>query len=273
MIPLKCPVCGKALTKNECTLRCERNHSFDLAKQGYVNLLMSNQSSKKRHGDDKLMVKARQDFLNKGYYQPILNGAVSLIKEVTPTSPVLLDAGCGECWYTHGLYCALQNAGFVPEILGVDISKEALIFGARRSKELQLAVASVSNLPVMDESVDILLNFFSPFTPEEYHRVLKKGSWFLRAVPMENHLFSLKKAVYDTPYRNDPVSLETDSFKIVKTMEIRDVIMLNTREDIQNLFSMTPYYYKTGIKDQEKLRTLSSLATELEVQLVLYQKG
>ena len=63
-----CPVCNSVLTELESMFKCENNHCFDKAKQGYVNLLMSQQSSNKRHGDDKLMVKSRRDFLGNGYY-------------------------------------------------------------------------------------------------------------------------------------------------------------------------------------------------------------
>ena len=272
MISLKCPVCGQTLTKLDRTLKCSSNHSFDIAKQGYVNLLMSNQSSKKHHGDDKLMVKARYDFLDLGLYTPILNGAIKLLLPISGASPKILDAGCGECWYTAGILSTLKEQGKAPDILGVDISKDALIYGAKRSRDITLAVSSVSNLPVHDESIDILLNFFAPFTPDEYRRVLKPGGYFLRAIPLERHLYSLKKAVYDNPYLNDEIKLETDGFSIAETLDINESITLKSCDEIKNLFSMTPYYYKTGVKDQEKLNSLSYLETELSVRLVLYKK-
>ena len=69
-----CPICGEELELEEKGLGCKKNHRFDLSKEGYVNLFLSQQSKQKRHGDDKAMVRARKDFLEKGYYRPLLDG-------------------------------------------------------------------------------------------------------------------------------------------------------------------------------------------------------
>ena len=50
MVNLRCPVCAGALEKRAGASRCPKNHSFDIAKSGYVNLLLN--SSQGHHGDD-----------------------------------------------------------------------------------------------------------------------------------------------------------------------------------------------------------------------------
>ncbi|MBE6948877.1 MAG: methyltransferase domain-containing protein [Ruminococcaceae bacterium] len=270
MINLICPVCGCELNKIGNSLKCDKNHSFDIARQGYVNLLMSNKSSLKHHGDDKLMVKARSDFFEKGYYAPLREGVISAVMKQAKKNVCVLDSGCGDCWYTEGVYKALGDAGMNPTVMGIDISKDALIAGRKQCRELTLCVASASKLPVKTESADIVLNIFSPLEADEYSRVLKKDGVLIRAVPMEKHLWSLKQAVYDKPYENPPVDTALNGFELVDTIEVRERIKLTSTEDIQNLFKMTPYYYKTGVKDQYKLTELDYLETELEVMILSY---
>ena len=108
--------------------------------------------------------------------------------------------------------------------------------------------------------------------PAEFARVLAPGGWLLRALPMERHLWELKAAVYDTPYENPPVDDAAEGFLPVSARQLRGTIELPTNEDVQNLFLMTPYYYKTGAKDQQKLARIDSLSVTTEFALVLYQK-
>ena len=93
-----CPVCGKALSGDK-TFKCENNHSFDKNKHGYLNLLMSNASASKRHGDDKLMVLARSEFLEKNYYAPVREALLTALRQQAKNGMRILDAGCGEGWY------------------------------------------------------------------------------------------------------------------------------------------------------------------------------
>ena len=116
-----CPVCKGALALTEKTFKCPSNHCFDVSKFGYVNLLMSQQSSLKRHGDDALMVKARREFLGKGYYSQLREGLCNSIKNVLPSNPVIIDVGCGEGYYTSEI-AQCNN----PSVFGIDISKDAL---------------------------------------------------------------------------------------------------------------------------------------------------
>lgn len=270
---LICPVCETELKKNGNSLKCTRNHTFDIARHGYVNLLMSNKSALKHHGDDKLMINARRDFLDKGYYIPIRSAIIQSVMKYAKENIRIIDCGCGDCWYTEGIYSTLSDKGLAPSIVGIDISKEALIAGGRRCRNLTLCVATASRLPVKTGAADVLLNIFSPLAAEEYSRVLDQNGILIRAVPMEDHLWKLKQAVYDVPYKNPPVETGLNGFELIDSIEVRDKIILTSNTDIQNLFKMTPYYYKTGKKDQLKLSALNTLETELEIMILCYRKS
>ena len=167
---------------------------------------------------------------------------------------------------------AVESAGKRGALLGVDISKTALQYAAKRSPDLTLCVASCAHLPVGDGSVDEVLNIFSPFVPEEFARVLRRGGYLLRAYPLREHLWELKALIYDTPRDNPPTPLETEGFTLLETREVRDRIHLPCNEDIQALFRMTPYYYKTGAKDQAKAAQAQTLDVALAFGLAIYRK-
>ena len=157
MLKLKCPVCGGLLEQTDRTLRCERSHSYDVARQGYVNLLMSNKSSAKRHGDDRLMVVSRQEFLDTGHYDCLRDGLCSLAVQLCEGEVSLLDAGCGEGFYTSAVRSALEESGRVCRAGGVDISKEAVAAAARRDKSLTLAVAGILAVGILMASTSVRL--------------------------------------------------------------------------------------------------------------------
>ena len=270
MLDFCCPVCKETLAPDGRTYKCINNHCFDCARQGYVNLLLSNKSKNKRHGDDKLMIEARTQFLNTDAYKPLCDLMCGLLKKHLPQNASVLDAGCGDCYYTEKIAAALAEKN--ADIIGVDISKSALIAAAKRSKSIRLAVASVFSIPVADNSCDAVLNVFSPFAPEEYRRILKNGGILLRVIPLENHLFSLKKAVYDNPLKNPEENTQTDGFVLAESRELKYSLTLSSNEQIENLFRMTPYYYKTSRSDQQKLENINRLTTEIEFSVLVYKK-
>lgn len=269
----KCPVCGGLLDRQEKTLKCENNHCFDLAKQGYVNLLQSQKSSKKRHGDDSLMIKARQDFLEKGYYSCLRRSVGEMLLKFRKDEMTVADLGCGECWYTAEFYRLLSEQGIKAEICGIDISKQALIYGAKRCPQLQLAVASTADIPLPDFSCDAVISIFAPCTESEILRVLKSDGVWIKAFPLERHLMGLKSEIYEKPYENKVDRNAPDGFIIAEKSEIKDRITLDSSENIMNLFKMTPYYYKTGIEDQKKISVKNSLETEIEFGIYAYIKA
>ena len=189
----RCPICASPLLREEKTYRCEKNHSYDLSKEGYTHLLPPNRKHSAAPGDDKGMAAARREFLSKDYYRPLKEALCALALTHTGDSPALLDTGCGEGYYTSAVYRALADAGKTPRMAGTDISKFILRYAAKREKEIEWAVASSYHLPVEDKSIDLLLNCFSPLALEEFQRVLKPGGTFLYVVPAAKHLWELKE--------------------------------------------------------------------------------
>lgn len=270
MVRLVCPVCGEELVHRAAAYACARGHSFDIARSGYVNLLLN--SSRGHHGDDKLMVRARRAFLDKGYYDAFIEAVAGAAAQFAPQSALVLDAGCGEGIYSAAVLRALDRAGKAGELLGVDISKAALQYAAKRPAEMTLCAASCAHLPVADGSADVVLSIFSPFVPMEYARALKRGGTLLRAYPLREHLWELKALIYDTPRDNPPTPLEAEGFRLIETREVRGRIHLASGEDIMALFQMTPYYYKTGARDQARAAQAQELDVGLAFGLAIYER-
>lgn len=267
-----CPVCGSALERGEKTLSCENGHSFDIAKKGYVNLLLSQKSKEKRHGDDTAMIAARRDFLDLGYYLPLCKATTEAVLSCAKDGDALLDLGCGECYYTEAVMREAKAREISLRALGIDISKDALIYGAKRCREIELAAASIFSLPVADGSIDVIMNMFAPCAANEFARVLKKGGRMIHVYPREKHLFELKKAIYDTPYENDVETAVLDGFHLISEKRLTYTFDLKTQDEIHKLFMMTPYYYKTSKTGQERAAALTSLSTTADFAIAEYEK-
>ncbi len=270
MFSFICPVCGEKLEKAEKTYFCKNKHCFDIAKSGYVNLLMSSQKDK-QHGDDKEMVRARADFLNLGFYDKLSEKVCEYVLKYSGAIPLIIDAGCGECKYTCDIMAYLADKRKDFAVVGVDISKEALSLAKRRQEKPYLAVASVASIPCEDECADVLVNIFAPFVASEFARVIKKDGVIIRVYPLARHLWQLKELVYDTPYENPVSDMEEAGLVIEEKAEVRYETEL-CGEEIMSLFTMTPYFYRTRQEDRDKLLSVKSLKTELDFGIVIYKK-
>lgn len=268
----QCPVCGEPLVREERSYRCPNRHSYDIAKEGYTYLLPPNQKHSAAPGDDKGMAAARRDFLSKGYYAPLKDALCEQIISRTGHSPAILDTGCGEGYYTAGIYQALTAVGKTPQVAGTDISKFILRHAAKREKNIEFAVASSYHLPLADQSVDLLLNCFSPLALEEFLRVLKPGGYFLYVVPAAEHLWEMKQVLYDEPYPNEEKETPYEGFSYEAIVPVDAVITLENQADIHALFQMTPYYWKTPKAGAERLAALASLQCRISFRIHIFKK-
>lgn len=266
-----CPLCAAPLERGERAYSCPGGHSYDIAREGYVHLLPANKMHSKAPGDDKEMAAARNRFLSGEHYAHLKDALRALALEHTGNAPAVLDSGCGEGYYTAGVHEALMAAGKRPHTAGVDLSKPSLKHAARRERGAEFAVASVYHLPVGDGSVDLLLNCFSPLAQAEFLRVLKPGGVFLYVVPAPDHLWELKEVLYEHPYQNPEEAIAYVGFDYLEIRTAERVLALGG-QDIQDLFRMTPYAWKTPKEGAERLLALDTLKVRAEFRVHVFRK-
>ena len=257
-----CPVCGKPLHQAAQTWQCPNRHSFDIAKKGYVNLLTTAKHNPKNAGDNRDMIGARTAFLDRDYYRPLAEKAAAILQmQLSGTdTPMLIDSGCGEGYYTCIYAEHLPHA----QIYGIDLSKNAIAHCMTRVHKAGLqnchfAAASSFALPFPDASADAVISTFAPVSNDEYARVLKGGGKLIVVSPSARHLFELKEVLYDVPYENKPNHYGLHSFTFTDTLIYEYQAELTSNADILNLFSMTPYCYKTAKESTDQLAALQSL--------------
>lgn len=267
----RCPICRGALRRESRRYVCADGHSFDIAREGYVNLLPANHQHSKNPGDDREMAAARTRFLDGGWYAPLRDTLCRLVAEQTGEGPRLLDAGCGEGWYTCELARAAAAKG--GRTIGVDLSKPAVRKAARRCPGTELAVASVYRLPLRDHSVDAVVACFSPLATEEFRRVLRPGGRFFYVVPGPRHLWELKKVLYERPYENEEKEEAYPGFQYVDVVPVETRFALTQRQAIQDLFQMTPYYWKTPKDGADRLAALETLELTASFKIHVFRRG
>lgn len=266
-----CPKCQNKLSVlPDGRAVCLQGHSYDRSKEGYYNLLLKN--SGKTHGDNREMVLARRAFLDTGAYLPLADKLCCAVERYAEKGAVILDGGCGEGYYTDLVERRISKAGIDASVLGFDISRDAIRYAARKNPHLSLAVASSYDMPVRDESVDILLNVFAPLALSEVLRVIRPAGKFIMAIPGENHLFGLKRVLYEKPYKNTVENSNLEGLSLISTERICYEISLDSSEKITSLFMMTPYAYRTPPSARERLKSLTLLKTEIEFILFTYER-
>lgn len=276
---LTCPLDGLPLEQQGSSWRCARGHAFDQAAQGYVNLLPVQQKRSRDPGDSKEMVAARRSFLNAGHYQPIAAAISRLTLAERPAGGTLncLDAGCGEGYYLRRLAEAGQAAG--PgrlAILGLDISKWAVLAAARQDRLASLAwvVGSNAHLPVPDGEMDRLLCLFGFPVYEEFARVLKPGGLLLQVDAGPGHLLQLREVIYPSLKPEKPVSLQPPpGFTPAGEENLAYPLALENQEAIASLLAMTPHQHLAGAEGRARAARLKRLEVDVQVRLKLWRRA
>lgn len=274
---LACPICGlpMRLSPDGHSLWCHASkpHCFDGGGGGYLPLAPYHHGG----GDSKEAVHHRTAFLSKGYYQPMADALCDLLIELLPPPAILLDAGCGEGYYTNRIVAE----GF--DTLGVDLSKFAVDAAAKAARRVRgdapshtvFAVGSVFRLPARDGSVQAVTNVFAPCAPAEYARVLTDGGYLVVVGAGTDHLLGLKERIYDDPYLNDPRRDLPDPASGLSQVTKRTVsydICVSDADDLEALFSMTPYYWRTPLEGRERLKRVDTLTTSVSFDFYVYRK-
>jgi len=273
----QCPVCGQVLAKAENCFRCAANHSYDISKEGYVNLLLANQKRTKEPGDNKEMIENRKYFLEQGYYDPLsdkLNETISECIDESPAPVNILDLGCGEGFYSERLQKFLKKHGDEAQLWGIDISKAAIQKAAKRDLHIQFCIGSNFQLPYLNESLDIIFSIFSPFDSKEVTRVLKPGRKMIIVRPGTNHLKELASLIYEKfEHQGNSSNLsEKLEVKPIKTFEVKYQIHLKNQRDIESLIGMTPYFWSLNEEKKLQISKMQEFKTTVDFQISIFQK-
>lgn len=268
----RCPICSSPLHTIEKSYACENRHQFDMAKEGYVNLLPVQNKKSKNPGDNKEMMLARREFLDQGYYQ-CLSDKVNEIAQVATaklTHIRVLDLGCGEGYYTNRLSEALSATS--PIVFGLDISKSAIRYAAKRYKSINFSVASAYDTPFKNESHDLIMRIYAPSLPEELKRIIKMDGCLITVTPGAEHLFELKEKIYQTPEKHDMTLEEIEGFTAIDQHRLTEKVVIEKANDIANLLAMTPLAWK--MSEEQKSEICSSpLTVTLDFNINRYQRA
>lgn len=269
---LICPNCAMPLTKQDKAMKCEKNHSFDIASAGYCNLLVGSKPGD-FIGDSKEMVMARRRFLDSGAYETLRSALCAMVLDEAPDkAAAVLDAGCGEGYYTGAVARALKDSGRELTMVGADISKSATAYAAKRDKLSRYITANSYKLPVKSGSADIILSLFAPAPAAEFARILAPGGKVIMAVPGTEHLWELKQAIYDEPYKNDEDKHSLEGFRLSRREKLSYKARVEGKENVQALFSMTPYIHRTGKESMDRLRAIDNIELTLSFVLLCYER-
>ena len=262
---LLCPICGEILARIEKQYRCGNGHSFDLARQGYVNLLPVQQKRSLNPGDTREQVLGRRAFLETGCYEPISNTLNETAKELGATGPIL-DVGCGEGYYSARLAEALDA-----ELTGLDISKEAVRCAAAKYKGPQWLCGTAAHLPVETSSAGVVTSLFALTMAEEFKRVLRPDGYFFQVLAAEDHLLGLKSIIYpELKFKEKNTVPEVPGFELVKSVPIRFTFTVEG-EQVQNLLGMTPHVFRITREGAARLAATETLTDTASAVLNVYR--
>lgn len=272
---LACPLDGTPLHCNGSAWRCASCHSFDIASQGYTHLLPVQNKRSRDPGDSKEMISARRRFLAAGFYQPIAAAVSRAVLAGLPRDATIscLDAGCGEGYYLRQLAAATGDAQTLA-LLGLDISKWAVLSAAKQDKRVNWVVGSNANLPALSGTLDRVLCMFGFPVYAEFARVLKRGGQLLQVDAGPDHLRELREIIYPSLKPERPVELQTPAgFIRLPTETVRFSIELTRAEQIADLLTMTPHLYRAKAEGRAEAAALTALSLSVEVRLTGFKRS
>jgi len=276
--PFECPVCRAPLARAGDVLACASGHSFDVAREGYVNLLPTQHRTRGIGGDTAPMLQARRRFLEAGHYRPLLDllaekVAVGLGESSATDSSVVLEVGSGEGYYVAGVAEALARSGAGVEFLGMDVAKAAAKTAAKRYSDVTFFVGDVNKrIYLCDASVDVLLDVFAPRNPLEFARVLRGEGTLLVTIPGDAHLASLRSALGLLEIQEDKeakvLARLEGTFRLAGRSELCYELALSPAE-VADLVAMGPNQWHRGATgDGEALAPMVTEASFIVLTLV-----
>ena len=276
---LACPIDGKPLAQTEKQFVCENGHTYDVARQGYVNLLPVHFKRSRQPGDSKAMIMARTQFLETGIYQPIADKLNEIVSGqiINDKDVCILDAGCGEGFYFDALMNSLNCSPGCNNIslIGLDISKDAIVRASKRTKQISWIVGTNRQPPLLDESVDIIICMFGFVSREGFNKILKPGGIILLLDPGEEHLKQLREIIYPVVNKQDTgdsKKIEIEGFTLLHSEKLLFNEKLTSNEQVNHLLIMTPHFYRASKDGRDAACQLSELDIIVDVKFNVLQK-
>jgi 23S rRNA (guanine745-N1)-methyltransferase len=273
---LACPIDGLPIETHGAQCRCAAGHSFDRAREGYLNLLVVQHKASRDPGDSKDMVAARQRVLEAGHLEPIADRMFSMVSDCVTAAAIpdgtfnIVDAGCGEGYYLDRLArvaAAGPKTGTLA-LAGIDVSKWAIKAAAKRKAPVSWLVANNRRPPFLPGSVDMMLCLFGFPVWEGFRQVQKPGGHVLLVDPAADHLLELRQIIYPTVQRSPPPSLaaaQAAGYALDRQECLRFSTPLTGSDMIGDLLTMTPHAHRLPQAGRSALAKLSSLVVTIDV--------
>jgi 23S rRNA (guanine745-N1)-methyltransferase len=261
-----CPVCEGPLARGEKSFACAAGHSFDIAREGYVNLVLAQHRRSAAAGDPKDSLRHRRAFLDEGHYAPLAAALVDLLAGEAPDR--VLDAGCGEGYYLRQL--ALSPALGGVRLYGVDVAKEAIRLAAKAAPSIEFGVGNTYRLPVLGSSVAAVLQVFAPCAPQQLRRVLRAGGLFLEVKPGPRHLEVLRAMIYDQPQAHTGGEIP-EGFEALGVERVTFPLILRQPGEVAGLVEMTPYKWHMNPETYGRVRELTELEDTADFAIGLFR--
>lgn len=276
---VRCPSCASTLERENSTFGCEHGHRFDLAKEGYLNLLLAQARKSHDPGYSKAMIASRHAFFSRGHYEQLADTIAEIVASyVAPrdnavSAARVLDAGCGEGYYVRRIRNWCEQQQLAIDLCGIDISKHGVKLAAKRDPQSAYAVASSHDLPLPDQCADVIFTHFSPVFAESFRRVARPSAVVLVGSPGPMHLFGLKELVYERPAQHEEThALANETgFELIETHQIQYELSLRDNASITDLLAMTPFYWSASEETQAALVTRTELTTDIDVTVDAYR--
>ncbi len=268
----QCPLCSQELIKQDHFFRCNNNHQFDIAKEGYVNLIPANKKRSKNPGDNIEMMQARRKFLENNYYAPLRDRVAQLCTEqLSGKMGKVLDIGCGEGYYTHKIQTHITQTCPSAEVYGLDISKVAIRYAAKKYPLCHFSVASSQRLPFISKSLDLILRVYAPCHPEELKRCIMEGGAIITVTPAARHLYQLRERIYQDVHLHNETQEQISGFELEQQEKLSYLMTLHNG-DALDLLQMTPFAWKATDSFKRYLSQQECFTCEADFILRIYRK-
>lgn len=269
----QCPLCLLPLALDNRSFCCVNNHQFDLAKEGYVNLMPAHHKRSKDPGDNKLMTQARRRFLESNNYHKLreLVANICAMQLSHLPTPQLLDIGCGEGYYTSYIAEKLAIEQSKGQVYGLDISKIAIRYASKRYVNCEFSVASSHRLPFANHSLNAIVRIYAPCKAEEMHRVIKDDGIIITVTPGARHLYQLRETIYSEVRAHSEVTESIDGFELIDQKKLHYKMDLSGTE-ADDLLQMTPFAWKATDEMRTKLKSTQNYICEADFVISVFRK-